>query len=213
MKLSFYDNSCRLFLVSINNIIYKQISKIFPLEFLIARYFSFIFFSLLMTSPLHAGSSGGLYDMSKLLAAPHPFDKKDQASTNKTKKTIIRIEKIGSKQEPPTIQTFTEENTGEVINQVNSPRLPLIGETSKEVSQLSVETKKSENSASAKQKISPMIVTGTRIESGIPGASVSIISKDDIENAPTTDLSTLLGQQSGVQMRDLFGGINGVQAT
>ena len=76
-----------------------------------------------------------------------------------------------------------------------------------------METKKLENSASAKQKISPMIVTGTRIESGIPGASVSIISKEDIENAPTTDLSTLLGQQSGVQMRDLFGGINGVQAT
>jgi iron complex outermembrane receptor protein len=213
MKLSFYDNSCRLFLVSVNNINYKQISKMFPSGLSIARYFSFIFFSLLVTSPLHAGSSGGLYDMSKLLAESHPFAKKDQGSITKTKKTIIRIEKIGSKQEPPTFQTFTEENTGEVINQFNSPRLPLSAKTSKEVSQLSVETKKSENSASAKQKISPMIVTGTRIESGIPGASVSIISKEDIENAPTTDLSTLLGQQSGVQMRDLFGGINGVQAT
>ena len=213
MKLSFYGNSCRLFLVSVNNIIYKQISKIFRLRRLIARYFNFIFFSLLMTSPLQAGSSGGLYDMSKLLAASHPFSKKNQALTNKTKKTTIRIEKIGSKQEPPTLQTYTGENTGEGINQVNSPRLPLSSETRRQVSQLFVETKKLENSVSEKQQISPMIVTGTRIESGIPGASVSIISKEDIENAPTTDLSTLLGQQSGVQMRDLFGGINGVQAT
>ena len=100
MKLSFYDNSCRLFLVSVNNINYKQISKMFPSGLSIARYFSFIFFSLLVTSPLHAGSSGGLYDMSKLLAESHPFAKKDQGSITKTKKTIIRIEKIGSKQEP-----------------------------------------------------------------------------------------------------------------
>ena len=114
MKLSFYGNSCRLFLVSVNNIIYKQISKIFRLRRLITRYFNFIFFSLLMTSPLQAGSSGGLYDMSKLLAASHPFSKKNQALTNKTKKTTIRIEKIGSIQEPPTLQTYTGENTVEI---------------------------------------------------------------------------------------------------
>ena len=92
MKLSCYDNSCRLFLVSVNNINYKQISKMFSSGLSIARYFSFIFFSLLVTSPLHAGSSGGLYDMSKLLAESHPFAKKDQGSITKTKNTIIRIE-------------------------------------------------------------------------------------------------------------------------
>ena len=62
----------------------------FPFGPLMAIYTSFIFLSLLITPSVHADSSGGLYNFSKLLSESNPFAKKEKVIANKTKK-IIRL--------------------------------------------------------------------------------------------------------------------------
>jgi len=58
-----------------------------------------------------------------------------------------------------------------------------------------------------------ILVTATRIDVGLPGSSVTIIDQNDIKSSTSGDLSIILGQAAGVQMRDLFGGLNGTQAS
>jgi iron complex outermembrane receptor protein len=46
---------------------------------------------------------------------------------------------------------------------------------------------------------------------GIVGASTSVITREQIENSPAQNLPDILGQQTGVQLQQLFGGINGTR--
>ncbi len=50
-----------------------------------------------------------------------------------------------------------------------------------------------------------IVVTGSRLGAGLPGASVSVITSEDIARSPTRTLPELLGLEAGVQTRDLYG--------
>ena len=58
-----------------------------------------------------------------------------------------------------------------------------------------------------------LIVTATRLNDLPKGASVTIITENDIQNAPAEDLPNLLGLEAGIYNRDLFSGVSGAQAT
>ena len=78
MKASYPNSNNRYglpFVLALRGI-YKQISKMFPLGPLMTIYTSFICLSLLITPSVHADSSGGLYNFSKLLSESNPFAKK-----------------------------------------------------------------------------------------------------------------------------------------
>ncbi|HEY8579160.1 MAG TPA: TonB-dependent receptor [Beijerinckiaceae bacterium] len=55
-------------------------------------------------------------------------------------------------------------------------------------------------------------VTATRIGSGVAGASTTVITAQDIADAPDASLPALLGLQPGVQTQHVFGGANGANA-
>ncbi len=53
-------------------------------------------------------------------------------------------------------------------------------------------------------------ITGTRVfGGGIVGTSTTAITAEDIERAPVKTLSDILSREPGVQVRNLFGGVNG----
>jgi iron complex outermembrane receptor protein len=56
-------------------------------------------------------------------------------------------------------------------------------------------------------------VTETRLDVGLPGASTSVITADDIARSPAKSLPEILATQAGVQSRDLYGGTGGAQGT
>lgn len=58
-----------------------------------------------------------------------------------------------------------------------------------------------------------VLVTSSRLGQGIAGASTSTISAEDIKRSPAQTLPDLLSLETGVQTRDLYGGIAGAQAT
>ncbi|NRA37176.1 MAG: TonB-dependent receptor [Planctomycetes bacterium] len=58
-----------------------------------------------------------------------------------------------------------------------------------------------------------ILITASRLESGVVGASTSIIDGDDIELAPVNNLQEYLSYQAGIQFRDFFGNSNGSHAT
>lgn len=57
-----------------------------------------------------------------------------------------------------------------------------------------------------------LTVTATRLDSGITGASTSIITADDIARSPEPTIPGILAREPGVQVRSLFGGVNGANA-
>ncbi len=58
-----------------------------------------------------------------------------------------------------------------------------------------------------------VLVTASRLGDGLPGASTTIITADDIARDPAPDLPSILARQAGVQMFGLFGGIDGAQTS
>jgi len=58
-----------------------------------------------------------------------------------------------------------------------------------------------------------LIVTATRLNDLPRGASVTVITENDIQNSPAEDLPNLLGLEAGIYNRDLFSGVSGAQAT
>lgn len=58
-----------------------------------------------------------------------------------------------------------------------------------------------------------VLVTASRLGDGLPGASTTIITAEDIARDPAPDLPSILARQAGVQMFGLFGGIDGAQTS
>lgn len=54
-------------------------------------------------------------------------------------------------------------------------------------------------------RLEEVVVTATRLGVGLPGASTTVIEADAIARSPARTLPELLGQEAGVQSRDLFG--------
>jgi iron complex outermembrane receptor protein len=50
------------------------------------------------------------------------------------------------------------------------------------------------------------VVTATRLGEGITGASTTVITAEEIERSPATNLPELLARQPGIQVQSLFGG-------
>ena len=57
-----------------------------------------------------------------------------------------------------------------------------------------------------------VLVTASRLGDGLVGASNTVITADDIAKDPAADLPSLLARQAGVQLQELFGGVNGAQS-
>lgn len=55
-------------------------------------------------------------------------------------------------------------------------------------------------------------VTWSRLGAGITGASTTIITAEEIERSPGQSLQELLSREPGVQVQNLFGGVNGTQS-
>jgi iron complex outermembrane receptor protein len=62
-------------------------------------------------------------------------------------------------------------------------------------------------------QIPQVTVTATRLGDGITGASTSVISSEDIAQAPGQTLQDVIATIPGVQMRSLYGGVNGAQSS
>ncbi|MFZ9636275.1 MAG: TonB-dependent receptor, partial [Alphaproteobacteria bacterium] len=56
-------------------------------------------------------------------------------------------------------------------------------------------------------------VTASRLGEGVTGASTTVITAEDIERSPAQTLQDLLSTQPGIQVQNLFGGVNGTNAT
>jgi len=56
-------------------------------------------------------------------------------------------------------------------------------------------------------------VTASRLGEGVTGASTTVITAEDIERSPAQTLQDLLSTQPGVQVQNLYGGVNGTNAT
>ncbi len=67
-----------------------------------------------------------------------------------------------------------------------------------------------QTSAPAPQSLPETVVTASRLGNGIPGASTTIITSEEIERSTGT-LQDLLARQAGIQSTSLFGGVNGAQ--
>ena len=61
--------------------------------------------------------------------------------------------------------------------------------------------------------LSDVLITASRLDGGLTGASVSVISAQQIDDYPDQNLSDVLAQQAGVQVQDVFGAVNGTDAT
>lgn len=68
--------------------------------------------------------------------------------------------------------------------------------------------------ASAQTQVLPQInVTDTRVfGGGIVGTSTSVITAQDIERSPNQTLQDILSREPGVQVTNLFGGVNGARS-
>ncbi|MGE3149625.1 MAG: TonB-dependent receptor [Pseudorhodoplanes sp.] len=55
-------------------------------------------------------------------------------------------------------------------------------------------------------------VTATRLGAGIVGASTTVITAEDIERSPSQTLSDILSREPGIQVTNLFGGVNGARS-
>ncbi len=56
-------------------------------------------------------------------------------------------------------------------------------------------------------------VTASRLGEGVTGASTTVITAEDIERSPAQTLQDLLSTQPGIQVQNLYGGVNGTNAT
>ena len=56
-------------------------------------------------------------------------------------------------------------------------------------------------------------VTSSRLGQGIVGASTSIITAEEIARSPSSTLQDILSREPGIQVTNLFGGVNGVGST
>ncbi len=52
-------------------------------------------------------------------------------------------------------------------------------------------------------------VTASRLGNGITGTSTTIITAEDIERSPTQTIPDILSREPGIQVQNLFGGVNG----
>lgn len=55
----------------------------------------------------------------------------------------------------------------------------------------------------------PINVTATRLSNGITGASTTVLTAQDIERSPARTVQEVLATIPGVQIRSLYGGVNG----
>lgn len=58
-----------------------------------------------------------------------------------------------------------------------------------------------------------VVVSASRLDAGLPGASTTVIEAADIEASTAENLPELLGLEAGIQARDLFGATAGANAT
>jgi iron complex outermembrane receptor protein len=58
-----------------------------------------------------------------------------------------------------------------------------------------------------------LYVTESRLGAGITGASTTVISAHDIARSPAQTLPEILSREPGVQVANLFGGVNGARST
>lgn len=63
------------------------------------------------------------------------------------------------------------------------------------------------------ETIPDTLVTASRLGDGVTGASTTVISAQEIERSPGTTLSEILARVPGVQVKNLFGGVNGANAS
>ena len=148
-------------------------------------------------------TSGGLYDMSRLINEPHPFEnikyepslrlKKDIAQPFVTKIIVGSPKKLSKKASPTPISKPTTIIGSSKIPKTYASSSPILKPTIPRV-------------------LPEILVTATRIDVGLPGSSVTIIDKENINNSALDDLSVILGQEAGIQTRDFFGGLNGTRA-
>ncbi len=57
------------------------------------------------------------------------------------------------------------------------------------------------------------LVTASRLGEGVTGASTAVITADEIARSPGQTLQDVLALQPGIQVQDLFGGVNGTDST
>ncbi len=148
-------------------------------------------------------NSGGLYDMSRLINEPHPFENIKYEPSLRLKKDIAQPivpimivgspKKLSKKASPSTNLKPTTIIGSSKITKTNASSSPILKPTIPRV-------------------LPEILVTATRIGVGLPGTSVTIIDKEDIKNSALDDLSVILGQEAGIQTRDFFGGLNGTRA-
>lgn len=58
-----------------------------------------------------------------------------------------------------------------------------------------------------------LVVTGSRIETGITGTSTTVITAEEIARSPAQNVPEVLAQEPGVQVQSLFGGVNGARSS
>ena len=57
-----------------------------------------------------------------------------------------------------------------------------------------------------------VLITASRLGDGLIGASTTVITSEEMAQDPAADLPSLLSRQAGVQIQQLFGGVNGAQS-
>ncbi|MHB1218754.1 MAG: TonB-dependent receptor [Alphaproteobacteria bacterium] len=63
------------------------------------------------------------------------------------------------------------------------------------------------------QELQEVNVTATRLGTGIAGTSTTILTEEDIKRSPDMTLQDLLSRQAGIQVQNLFGGVDGARDT
>ena len=58
-----------------------------------------------------------------------------------------------------------------------------------------------------------VLITSSRLDVGVSGASISVITAAEIADSPGQTLADILAREAGVQVQDLFGGVDGADAT
>ncbi len=71
------------------------------------------------------------------------------------------------------------------------------------------------NMALAQQyaELPPVLVTASRLGDGITGVATSVIGYEEIQRSPGETIQDVLGRQSGIQLRSLYGGVGGAGTT
>ena len=67
--------------------------------------------------------------------------------------------------------------------------------------------------ANAGTSLHDVLVTASRLGAGVVGASVSVITAAEIEDSPGQTLQDILARQAGVQVQNLYGGVDGADST